>query len=1097
MIERIIDWCAKNRFMVFTAAFLLVFGGFYAMRGVPLDAVPDISDVQVIVYTTWDGRSPTLIEDQVTYPIVTALISAPNVKTVRGFSDFGYSYVYVIFEEGTDIYWARSRVLEYMQQITGKLPPGVTPGLGPDASGVGWVFQYALVSESGEHDLASLRTLQDWFLRYRLSSVEGVAEVASVGGFVKQYQVNIDPNRLAAYGLTIGEVVGRIQRSNNEVEGRLLEMGGREYMVRGRGYIKSTLDIEKIALSDTGRGTPLLLRDVADITLGPDIRRGIVEYDGRGEVVGGIVVVRHGQNALDVIARVKERIKEIEPGLPKGVKIVPTYDRSGLINLSIDNLKMTLIEEMVVVSLVIIIFLLHFRSALVPIFALPVAVLAAFIPMYFMRITSNIMSLGGIALAIGVVVDASIVMVENAYRRLSEGSEEEKLNSAATIIHSAKQVGRALFFSLVIIIVSFVPVFLLEAQEGRMFRPLAYTKTFSMIGATILSITLVPVLMVLFIRGKDLKPESKNPVTRFFIRLYEPVLKLALKYGWTALGLNFAVVAATVGMLWIWPIGSEFMPPLYEGTILYMPVTSPGLSVNEAGRILSIQDQILRGFPEVESVFGKAGRAETATDPAPFSMMETLINLKAKNQWRMVQKDYSSLPGFLRPVAGAIFGRERRITFDELVATMDKALQFPGIQNAWTQPIRARMDMLSTGIRTPVGIKIAGPDLNVIQENGLHLEKILTSLPGTRSVYAERAASGYFTDITINRDAIARYGLTIGDVQDVIQSALGGMTVTRTVEGRERYTVNVRYKRELRDDVEKIRRILVPLPRSGGAGAAAGGMGGGALGAPPPLGRLAHVPLGQLADIALVSGPAMIRDEDGLLSGYVYVDVTDRDIGGWVDKAKQTVAEQLKLPVGYSLSWSGQYEFKLRAEARLKILMPIVLFVIFVLLYLALHSAQEAMMVMLSVVYAMAGGVILQKILGYNFSVAVWVGYIALYGVAVQTGVVMVIYLHEALDKKLRAGEITLAEIYAATMEGAVLRLRPKLMTVSVVLAGLLPIMWSSGVGSDVMKPIAAPIIGGMIASAIHVLIITPVIFYLMKKSALERGKLKASDMQL
>ena len=1097
MIERIIDWCAKNRFMVFTAAFLLVFGGFYAMRGVPLDAVPDISDVQVIVYTTWDGRSPTLIEDQVTYPIVTALISAPNVKTVRGFSDFGYSYVYVIFEEGTDIYWARSRVLEYMQQITGKLPPGVTPGLGPDASGVGWVFQYALVSESGEHDLASLRTLQDWFLRYRLSSVEGVAEVASVGGFVKQYQVNIDPNRLAAYGLTIGEVVGRIQRSNNEVEGRLLEMGGREYMVRGRGYIKSTLDIEKIALSDTGRGTPLLLRDVADITLGPDIRRGIVEYDGRGEVVGGIVVVRHGQNALDVIARVKERIKEIEPGLPKGVKIVPTYDRSGLINLSIDNLKMTLIEEMVVVSLVIIIFLLHFRSALVPIFALPVAVLAAFIPMYFMRITSNIMSLGGIALAIGVVVDASIVMVENAYRRLSEGSEEEKLNSAATIIHSAKQVGRALFFSLVIIIVSFVPVFLLEAQEGRMFRPLAYTKTFSMIGATILSITLVPVLMVLFIRGKDLKPESKNPVSRFFIRFYEPVLKLALKYGWTALGLNFAVVAATVGMLWIWPIGSEFMPPLYEGTILYMPVTSPGLSVNEAGRILSIQDQILRGFPEVESVFGKAGRAETATDPAPFSMMETLINLKAKNQWRMVQKDYSSLPGFLRPVAGAIFGRERRITFDELVATMDKALQFPGIQNAWTQPIRARMDMLSTGIRTPVGIKIAGPDLNVIQENGLHLEKILTSLPGTRSVYAERAASGYFTDITINRDAIARYGLTIGDVQDVIQSALGGMTVTRTVEGRERYTVNVRYKRELRDDVEKIRRILVPLPRSGGAGAAAGGMGGGALGAPPPLGRLAHVPLGQLADIALVSGPAMIRDEDGLLSGYVYVDVTDRDIGGWVDKAKQTVAEQLKLPVGYSLSWSGQYEFKLRAEARLKILMPIVLFVIFVLLYLALHSAQEAMMVMLSVVYAMAGGVILQKILGYNFSVAVWVGYIALYGVAVQTGVVMVIYLHEALDKKLRAGEITLAEIYAATMEGAVLRLRPKLMTVSVVLAGLLPIMWSSGVGSDVMKPIAAPIIGGMIASAIHVLIITPVIFYLMKKSALERGKLKASDMQL
>jgi Cu(I)/Ag(I) efflux system membrane protein CusA/SilA len=1091
MIERTIDYCARNRFLVFIVVFLLMLGGIYAIKGIPLDAVPDISDVQVIVYTTWEGRSPDLVEDQVTYPIVTSLISAPKVKAVRGLTDFGFSYVYVIFEDGTDIYWARSRVLEYMQQITGKLPPGVTPVLGPDATGVGWVFTYALIDETGKHDLADLRTLQDWYIRYALASVSGVAEVASIGGFVKQYQVNIDPRQISSYGISIQDVMEKIKRSNNDVEGRLLEFGGREYMVRGKGYIKGVADIQKIVVGTNERGTPILLRDVADVSLGPEIRRGIVELDGKGEVVGGIVVMRFGENALDVIDRVKEKIKEIEPGLPKGVKIIPTYDRSELIQLSIKSLQKTLIEEMIVVSLVILIFLLHFRSALVPIFALPIAVIASFIPMYLLRITSNIMSLGGIALAIGVLVDASIVMVENAYRKLSEGTEEEKKESTRTIIRAAKQVGRAIFFSLIIIIISFFPVFLLEAQEGRMFKPLAFTKTFAIAASSILAITLVPVLMTLFIKGKNLKPESENPVSKFFIKLYRPFIRWALKYKWTALIINFAVVPATVLLLIFYPIGSEFMPALYEGTIFYMPMTTPGLSVTEAGNLLATQDRILKSFPEVQTVFGKAGRAETSTDPAPFSMMETVVQLKPKDQWRKVKKDYSYLPKFLEPMAQKVFGATRPMTYEELVAEMDQKMQFPGFQNAWTMPIRARIDMLSTGIRTPVGIKVAGSDLNTIQELGSHIEMILKEVPGTRSVYAERVAAGYFTDILINREEIARYGLTIGDVQDVIQTALGGMNVTRTVEGRERYPVNLRYPRELRDDVDKIKRILVPIPAGGAGGMESKGASG------VSRGTTSHVPLGQLADISLTTGPGMIRDEGGMLTGYVYLDVVGRDIGSYVTEAKQAVMDKLKLPPGYLLSWSGQYEFKVRAEERLKIVLPIVFFVIFVLLYLTFHSALEASIVMLSVVYAMTGGVILQKILGYNFSVAVWIGYIALYGVAVQTGVVMVVYLHEALDKKLRQGPVTENDIYEATMDGSVLRLRPKLMTVSVVLAGLLPIMWSSGVGSDVMKPIATPIIGGMITSTIHVLIITPVIFALMKRNALKKGTLKPSEMKV
>jgi Cu(I)/Ag(I) efflux system membrane protein CusA/SilA len=1083
MIEKIIESCARNRFLVFTVVALLVLAGVYSVRHIPLDAVPDISDVQVIVYTPWEGRSPDLIEDQVTYPIVSALISAPRVKTVRGLSDFGFSYVYVIFEDGTDIYWARSRVLEYMQQISGKLPEGAAPVLGPDATGVGWVYTYALVDESGTHDLAYLRTLQDWYIRYALSSVEGVAEVASVGGFVKQYQVNVDPNRLSSFGISIRDVMERIRMSNNEVEGRLIEFGGREYMVRSRGYIKSVEDIQLIVVGGKG-GTPVLMRDIAQVTLGPDIRRGIVELDGRGEVAGGVVVMRFGENAMNVIAAVKEKIREISPGLPEGIRIVPTYDRSELIRASIENLQRTLIEEIAVVSLVVVVFLLHFRSALVPIFALPIAVLIAFIPMYAMRLTSNIMSLGGIALSIGVVVDASIVMVENAYRRLSEGTEAERRDGTATIIKACQQVGRGIFFALLIIIVSFVPVFLLEAQEGRLFRPLAFTKTFAMAASSILAITLVPVLMTVFLKGKRLRPESANPISRLLRRVYEPALRLTLRFKKTALLVNFLLIP--LGLVLALRIGSEFMPPLYEGTIFYMPVTSPGISVTEAGKLLATQGRILKSFPEVLSVYGKAGRAETSTDPAPFSMMETTIQLKPREEWTRVKKDYAHLPQLLVPLAERVLGAERPRTYEELIEAMDAEMQFPGLQNAWTMPIRARIDMLSTGIRTPVGVKVFGPDLNTIQDIGIAIETLLKDVSGTRSVYAERVAGGYYADIRVKREAIARYGLTVSEVQQVIQSALGGMNITRTIEGRERYPVNVRYPRELRDDVEKIKRILVPVKTMSGSGMAPS-----ASSTAPAA--MAQIPLAQLADISLTTGPAMIRDEDAMLAGYVFIDVTTRDIGGYVEEAKRLVKEHITLPPGYFLSWSGQYEFQVRAKERMKILLPVVFFVIFILLYMTFRSVSESAILMVAVVYAMTGGVILQYLLGYNFSVAVWVGYIALYGIAVETGVVMIIYLHEALDKRLRQGPLTGDDIHAATIEGSVLRLRPKVMTVATTLLGLVPIMWSSGVGADVMKPIAAPVIGGLITSTLHVLIVTPVIFAMLKERALRKGTLKAS----
>jgi Cu(I)/Ag(I) efflux system membrane protein CusA/SilA len=1051
VISRLIDSCIRNRFLVVCGAIALSLWGAWAMQRTALDAVPDISDVQVIIATEWPGRSPDLIEDQVTYPIVSALISTPRVTGVRGFTDFGISYVYVVFADGTDLYWARSRVVEYLQAVRPELPENVNPTIGPDATGVGWVFQYALVDESGRHTLADLRGFQDWYLRYWLASVPGVAQVASIGGHVKQYQVALDPNRMAAYDLSIKQVVEAIRQSNDEVEGRLLEFAGREYMVRGRGYLASTRDIEQVAVGAGERGTPIRVRDVAQVRIGPDIRRGAAELDGRGEAVGGIVVMRSGENALAVIDRLKDRLREVEPSLPEGVRIVPTYDRSGLIRDSIATLRETLVEEALVVSGIVLIFLFHFRSALIPIIALPIAVLISFVPMYYLGVTSNIMSLGGIALAIGELVDASIVMVENAYRRLTEASHPDGgavpyESQPRVIADSAKQVGRAIFFSLAIIMISFVPVFMLEAQEGRMFRPLAYTKTFAMAAATLLSITLVPVLMTVFIRGRRLRPEGRNPVSRFFVRLYEPMLRTALRWRWAALAVNFAVVPLTVPLFFA--LGTEFMPPLYEGSLLYMPTAPPGLSITEATRLLQVQDKVLRRFPEVERVFGTVGRATTPTDNSPMGMVNTTVLLRPRADWRP------------------------RMTQERLQAEMDSALQVPGFPNTWTQPIRNRLDMLFTGIKTPVGIKVLGPDLGVIQQIGQQIESILQGVEGTRSVYAERVTQGYFADIRVNREAVARYGLTQQEVQDVIQTAIGGENVTRTIEGRERYPLSVRYERSFRDDLPALHRVLVKTPASG------------------------QVPLGQLAEIALEPGPSMIRDENGQLAGYVYVDTATRDIGGYVDRARQALADRLVLPQGFTLIWTGQYEFQLRARARLQILIPVVVFSIFLLLYLTFHSASEAAIVMLSVVYAMTGGLVAQWLLGYNFSVAVWIGYIALYGVAVQTGVVMVLYLHEALDLRLeKGGELTPKDVWDATVAGSVLRLRPKLMTVGTTMLGLVPIMWSAGVGSDVMKPIAAPIIGGMVTSTIHVLIVTPIIFYIVKLRALRRGRLRLSGM--
>jgi len=1045
VISRWIDWCAQNRFLVFTGTLLLVLAGIWSLRRIPLDALPDISDVQVIVHTPWAGQPPNLIEDQVTYPIVTKLLAAPHVKAVRAQTMFGDSYVFVVFEDGTDLYWARSRVLEYMQQITGRLPAGVHPVIGPDATGAGWVYEYVVVDRSHQRSLAELRSIQDWYLRYRLETVPGVAEVATIGGFVKQYQVNLDPNKLRAYNIPLSTVIERVRASTNEVGGRLLEMGGAQYMIRGLGYLRSLNDLEVVPVA-TKNGTPVLVRDLGTVSSGPDIREGVAEWQGEGETVAGIVVMRDGMNALTVIDGVKKKLAETKSSLPSGVEVVSGYDRSGLIQASIETLQRDLLEEAIIVSVVIILFLFHFRSALIPILTLPIAVLASFIPMYYLHVSSNIMSLGGLALAIGVLVDAAIVMVENGYRQLSEHPSAETEGVSAPerrriLLSAAKQVGPAIFFSLVIIVVSFLPVFLLEAQEGRMFRPLAWTKTLAVGFSSVLAISLVPVLMILFIRGK-LRPESKNPISRITQAIYLPVLRLCLRYRKTTLLLNLIFLLVTLPLAL--KIGSQFMPPLFEGSALYMPTALPGISITQASQLLQEQDRIIRTFPEVETVFGTVGRSDSATDNAPLDMYDTTIMLKPREQWR---------PG---------------VTYEKLIQEMDPKLQFPGLSNTWTMPVENRLDMELTGIKTPLGLKIQGPTLEDIQQTGAQIQQLLSSLPEVRSIFSERVSQGFYINIEADRLEAARYGLTIADVQQAVSSGIGGEMVTENIEGRERYPVNVRYNRDFRDNVEELRRVLIATPAG------------------------AQIPIEQVARISFSRGPAMIRDEDGALTGYVYIDLNSKDYGGFVKAANDLFRQKLHLQPGHTYKWAGEYEFQQRAKERLKIILPVVFFVIFVLLYMVFHSVAESVVLIFPTIYALTGGLILQKLLGYNFSVAVWVGYIALFGIAVETGVVMVVYLHEALNRRLNSGKpLKHEDIEAAVIEGAVHRLRPKLMTVCVVLASLIPILWESGVGSDVMKPIAAPIVGGMITSTVHVLILVPVFFALMKERALRRGTLQ------
>jgi copper/silver efflux system protein len=1047
MVEKLIGWSARNRFYVLLGVFFAIAWGIWAAYRTPLDAIPDLSDVQVIVFTDWQGRSPDLVEDQITYPIVTALLAAPQVKVVRGYSFFGLSFVYAIFQDGTDIYWARSRVLEYLQGIAGNLPEGVTPKLGPDATGVGWAFEYALVDKTGKHDLAQLRTLQDWYVRYWLEGVPGVSEVASVGGFVKQYQVDLDPNTLLAYHLPISRVIAAIRRSNNDVGGRVVEFSGREYMVRGLGYIRNVADLQKIALGTNQQGTPIELGDVADIHLGPDIRRGVADWNGQGEVVGGIVVVRYGANPLAVIRRVKQKIAQIQRALPAGVELVPVYDRSDLILRSVATLQHKLLEETIIVSLVCLVFLFHFRSALVAIVTLPVAILMMLVTMYYLHLNSNIMSLGGIAIAIGAMVDGAIVMIENAHKRLEKWEQGGKKGSRDFVVtEAAKEVGKPLFFSLLIIAVSFLPVFTLQAQEGRLFKPLAYTKTFSMFFASLLSVTLVPVLMLLLIRGK-IAPEGKNPLNRLLVWAYKPFAQLALRFPKTVLFLALLVLAATVPAFT--RLGSEFMPPLYEGALLYMPSGLPGMSITEAGRLVQLQDKIIKRFPEVQSVFGKAGRARTSTDPAPLTMMEDTIVLKPERDW------------------------PKGMTPEKLIDQMDAALKIPGISNSWTMPIKGRIDMLTTGIRTPIGIKILGPNLAEIQRIGEQLEQALKNLPGTRNIYAERAASGYYYDFNVRRGEAARYGLTVGDVEDVIETAIGGKNVSTVIEGRERFPINVRYFRELRDSPATLDRVLVATP--GGA----------------------QVPLTQLAGIRVTTGPPVIKSEGGELVGYVYVDVANRDLGGYVRDAMRVVQQKVAMPPGYHLVWSGQYEFMQRARQRLMYIVPLTLLIILVLLYSNFKSVAKTLIVMLSVPFSLVGGIWLIYLLGYNTSVAVWVGFIALAGVSAEIGVVMLVYLDEAYEDRLATGRMNTEEdLREAIFEGAVMRLRPVAMTATAIMAGLLPILWSSGTGADVMKRIAAPMVGGMVTSTILTLIVIPVIYRMWRHRELRRRQTEPAEEQ-
>src|SRR6266581_189838 len=1108
LTDRIIERSARNKFLVFIFTIFAVAAGIYGLVHTPLDAIPDLSDVQVIVYTEWEGRSPDLVEDQITYPISSVFIAAPKVKFVRGESMFGKSFIYVIFEDGTDIYWARSRVIEYLNSVRGSLPEGVNPVIGPDATGVGWVYEYALVDDSGKHDLAQLRSIQDWNLRYALASVKGVSEVAPVGGFVKQYQVDLDPNALVAYNIPLSEVVNAIKMSNADVGGKIFEVATTEYYVRGRGYIKKIEDIEEIVLK-VENGTPVYLKNVGAVHFGPDLRRGVAELNGEGEVVGGIVVMRYGENALTVIDGIKKKLKEIKPSLPKGVEVVTTYDRSQLIKRSIATLREKLIEESIVVALVCLVFLWHIRSALVAIITLPIAIILSFLPMFQLSLTSNIMSLGGIAIAIGAMVDSAIIMVENAHKFLEHFREEKgrsptNAERIEVIIAAAKSVGRPLFFALLVITVSFIPVFSLEAQEGRLFKPLAFTKTFSMFFAALLGVTLVPVLMMLFVRGK-ITPEAKNPVNRFLIWAYQPFVHFVLRFRWLSLIVGFVLVAwvffpwrfAVTERLQKWGatslaelsekyldplfpyqnLGKEFMPPLNEGDILFMPTAVPGISIAEATKILQIQDRMLRQFPEVENVFGKAGQSETSTDPAPLSMIETVVKLKPADQWR------------------------RGMTWEKLLAEMNEKIKTPGMANIFWMPIQTRTEMLTTGFRSILGIKVFGPDLGKIQNIGVQIEKALSDFPGTRSAFAERTTGGYFLDFTPNRQVAARYGLTVGDVNDIVETAIGGKTIATTVEGRERYPINVRYARDFREDLDALKRVLVPLPMNGSESvpmtpAASGAMGASAKpamtsasGGGSPM--MAQIPISMLADISYKTGPPSIRNENGQLVGFVFVDITSGDIQGYVDAASKRVRETVQFPPGYYIQWAGQFEYLKSAEQKLRVVVPFTLLIIFVLIYMNTRSATKTFIVLLAVPFSLVGAFWFLYILGYNMSVAVWVGLIALAGLDAETGVVMLLYLDHAWDKFRAAGKMnSMSDLNAADIEGAVQRIRPKIMTVCAILFGLLPIMWSptNQSGADVMKRIAAPMIGGVITSGILELLLYPVIYVLWRKRHLGRA---------
>ncbi|WP_312302477.1 efflux RND transporter permease subunit [Diaphorobacter nitroreducens] len=1035
MLAKIIDWSGRNRFLVLLATLFVVVGGVYAVLKTPLDALPDLSDVQVIVYTEYPGQAPQVVEDQVTYPLTTSMLSVPKSKVVRGFSFFGASFVYIIFEDGTDIYWARSRVLEYLNFAAGRMPKGVTPQIGPDATGVGWVYQYALLAK--DKTLAELRTLQDWYLRYQLTKAHGVAEVASIGGFVQTYQITVDPVKLRAYGIPLAKVSQVVRDSNRDVGGRVVEMAETEYMVRGKGYLRGVGDLENLVVK-ADKGTPVLIRDIARVELAPDERRGLTELNGEGEVVSGIAMARYGQNALEVIHNLKEKIAEVSTGLPQGVTIEAVYDRSDLIHRAIETLKRTLIEESLIVALVCVVFLMHVRSALVAILMLPVGVLIAFISMRLLGMNSNLMSLGGIAIAIGAMVDAAIVMIENAHKHLERLPEEHtNTDRVEAMIAACKEVGPALFFSLLIITVSFLPVFTLESQEGRLFSPLAYTKTFAMAGAALLSVTLVPVLMMLFIRGRVM-PEARNPVNRFLIWVYRPIIAAVMR--WKKLTVAAALVMLGVSFYPASQLGSEFMPTLNEGTLLYMPASLPGMSITKAAELMQTQNKLIKSFPEVASVYGKAGRANTATDPAPTEMFETVINLKPESEWRT------------------------GMTTDKLIAELDQALQFPGVSNAWTMPIKARIDMLSTGIRTPIGIKVFGKDLGEMERLAREIETVVKQVPGTTSAFAERITGGFYLNIEPDRAQLARYGLGVGELQDVIGTALGGEMVTTTVEGRERFGVTVRYPRELRADPQQIaREVLVPT------------MDG------------AMVPLGQVARVEVAKGAPGIRTENALLSAYIFVDIRDRDIGGYVADARKAVNEQVQFPPGYYATWSGQFESMERAVQKMKVVIPVTLLIIFLLLYLNFKRLTETLIVMLSVPFALVGGIWLMWWLGYNMSVAVAVGFIALAGVAAETGVIMLIYLDHAWEtiqarRRAENKEPGVADLYEAIMEGAVERVRPKMMTVVAIMAGLLPILWGTGTGSEVMSRIAAPMVGGMISSTVLTLAVIPAIYCLVKQ---------------